>query len=155
MTEPFDYLQRRLAAQRQWHNDKAAWNKRRYYSVEIATLLAGAAIPIVNLWVADPFCSRVLSGLLGGVVVVAAGVGKLFKFQENWLQFRTLTETLEREEELYKTGVGEYAAAADEAGRNRLLVERTESVLAGSVSQFIATHRAARVGAPAEDNPAS
>lgn len=148
MNEPFEYLQRRVEAQQKWHSCKAAWNKRRYYGVEITTLLAGAAIPVVNLWVAD---ARVLSGLLGGLIVVANGVGKLFKFQENWLQFRTLSETLEREQEFYKTGVGDYAPAT--AGdRDRLLVERVENILAGTVSQFIAMHRAARDGAPASED---
>jgi hypothetical protein len=119
--------------------------------VEIATLLAGAAIPVVNVWTAVSAWSRFLSAILGGVVVVAAAVGKLFKFQENWLQYRTLAEALEREEEIYKTGVADYAAA-DETARDRLLVERVENMLAGSVSQFIATHRAAPDGAPAKDN---
>ncbi|MES2924478.1 MAG: DUF4231 domain-containing protein [Verrucomicrobiota bacterium] len=118
--EPFDYLQRRVVGQRTWHSTKAAWNKRRYYGVEITTLLAGALIPVVNLWIADP---RVLSGILGGAIVIAAGIGKLFKFQENWLQFRTLAEALEREEEFYKTGVADYAGA-DDARRDSLLVER-------------------------------
>ena len=37
------------------------------------------------------------SAVLGGVVIVAASVGNLFKFHENWLQYRTLVEALERE----------------------------------------------------------
>ena len=54
-----------------------------FYAVEVATLLAGAAIPVVNLWlVHDAFWAGVLSAILGGVVVVAASVGKLFKFHE-------------------------------------------------------------------------
>lgn len=150
MSEPFPYLQRRVETQIEWHSAKAVWNKRCFYCAEITTLLAGAAIPVVNLWVSGPDLPRVLSGILGGVIVVAAGIGKLFKFQENWLQFRTLAEALEREVEFYKTGVADYAAA-DKAGRHRLLVERVENILAGSVSQFIATHRAARNDEPATD----
>jgi hypothetical protein len=90
MNGTFEYLERRLEPQRKWHNEKAKWNKRHFYTVEVATLLAGATIPIVNLWVAkDPFWAGVLSAILGGVVVVAASIGKLFKFHENWLQYRT------------------------------------------------------------------
>ena len=151
MSEPFEYLQRRVATQLQWHNAKAAWNKRCFYCTEITTLLAGTAIPVVNLWVTGSDLSRMLSGILGGVIVIAAGIGKLFKFQENWLQFRTLAEALERESEFYKTGVADYAAAG-EAGRNRLFVERAENILAGSVSQFVATHRAASDGAPVKED---
>jgi hypothetical protein len=121
MNGPFEYVERRLEPQRKWHNEKATWNKRRFYTAEVATLLAGAAIPIVNLWVVkDPYWAGLLSAILGGVVVVAASVGKLFKFHENWLQYRTLVEALEREKELYSVGAGDYAEL-DEAGRNRLL----------------------------------
>jgi len=148
MNETFEYLERRLEPQRKWHNEKAKWNKRRFYTVEVATLLAGAAIPIINLWLAkDPYWAGVLSAILGGVVVVAASVGKLFKFHENWLQYRTLVEALEREKELYSNGAADYAEL-DEAERNRLLVERVESILASTTSQFIETHQTARdVGA--------
>jgi hypothetical protein len=144
MNGPFEYVERRPELQRKWHNEKATWNKRRFYTAEVATLLAGAAIPVVNLWVAkDPFRTGVLSAVLGGVVVVAASVGKLFKFHENWLQYRTLAEALEREKELYSVGAGDYAEA-DEEGRNRLLVERVENILANTTSQFIETHQGAR-----------
>jgi hypothetical protein len=47
--------------------------------------------------VKDPYWAGVLSAVLGGVVVVATSVGKLLKFHENWLQYRTLVEALERE----------------------------------------------------------
>jgi hypothetical protein len=150
MSETFEYLQRRLEPQRQWHNDKATWNKRRFYAVEIATLLAGAAIPVVNLWlVHDAYWAGVISAILGGVVVVAAAIGKLFKFHENWLQYRTVVEALEREKELYTVGAADYATA-DETGRNRLLVERVENLLVNTTSQFIETHRTAH-GAPADE----
>ncbi len=144
MNETFEYVERRLEPQRKWHNDKATWNKHRFYTVEVATLLAGAAIPVVNLWlVHDAFWAGVLSAILGGVVVVAASVGKLFKFHENWLQYRALVEALEREKELYSVGAADYSEL-DEAGRNRLLVVRVESILASTTSQFIETHRSAR-----------
>jgi uncharacterized protein DUF4231 len=81
MNETFEYLGRRLEPQRKWHNEKATWNKRCFYTVEVTTLLAGAAIPIVNVWVVkDPYWAGVLSAVLGGVVVVATSVGKLLSF---------------------------------------------------------------------------
>ena len=63
------------------------------------------------------------SAVLGRVVVVAVSVGNLFKFHQNWLQYRTLVEALEQEKELHSVPGGEYAEA-DEEGRNRLLLER-------------------------------
>jgi hypothetical protein len=135
------YVQRRLEDQRLWHSAKATWNKRRFYAAEIATLLAGACIPIVNVWtVDDPYIARVVSAILGGVVVVAAGVAKLLKFQENWLQFRGIAETLGRERELYLGKVGDYATT--DTQRETLLVDRVEALLSSTTTRFIATHRA-------------
>lgn len=144
MSEPFEYLAQRLIPQREWHDRKAAVNKRRYYYTQLATLLAGATIPIVTLWAANnPYWSGLLTAILGGVVVVAAAVEKLFKFQENWLLYRTVAEALAREEQLYQTGAAEYAGA-DEAARKRLLAERAETVLSTTTSQYVATHKSTR-----------
>jgi hypothetical protein len=146
MAETFEYLQRRLEEQRQWHSDKAAWNKRWFYRTEIATLFAGAAIPIMSLLcVNHPSRAGVLTAILGAVVVLAAAFAKLFKFHENWLQYRTVVETLGREKELYLNATADYAEP-DERRRNQLLVERVENILAATTSQFVAAHRSARDG---------
>ena len=137
----FDYPVRRVEGQAKWHSAKATWNKRRYYTFEIATLVAGALIPIVNVWAGeDSTAVRVWSAILGGVVVLAAGISKLFKFQENWLQYRGIAEALTRERELFFARAAEYAGD-DETARRALLVERAETLLANVTAQFIATHR--------------
>jgi hypothetical protein len=50
-----------------------------------------------------------------------------------------LVEALAREKELYSVGAGDYAV--DEAGRNRLLVERVENLITNKTAQFIETHK--------------
>ena len=118
--------------------------------MEVVTLLSGAAIPVVNLWVIkDAYLAGVLSAILGGLVVVAAAV-KLFKFHDNWLHYRALVEALAREKELYSAGAGDYASPLDEAGRKRLLVERVENLLASATSRFIEAHRSEREAPAAE-----
>jgi hypothetical protein len=82
--------------------------------------------------------------------VVAAAVGKLFKFHENWLHYRGLVEALGREKELYSAGAGDYASPLDEPGGKRLLVERVENLLASATSRFIETHRSDRDAPAAE-----
>ena len=141
MNDSFDYLDRRLLPQRKWHSAKSKWNKQRFYCVEIVTLVAGAGIPIVNVWaVDDPYWTRVFSALFGGVVVLAVALGKLFKFQENWLQCRTLVEAFDRETELYRMSLGEYRGAVP-ADRDGILVERIEGLLSTTTASYISSHR--------------
>jgi hypothetical protein len=141
MSAQFEYVKRRLEPQEKWHDERAKLNKRLFYTAEVATVLSGAAIPVVNLWaVQDKYLAGVLSAILGGVVVVAAAIGKLFKFHDNWLHYRALVEALAREKELYAAGAGEYAAV-EAAARDRLIVERVENLLANKTAQFLETHR--------------
>lgn len=151
MTEKFEYVQRRLEPQEKWHEAKARWNKWLFYLAEVTTLLAGAAIPVLNLWVVkDPYLAGVLSAIFGGLVVVSAAVGKLFKFHDNWLHYRALVEAMAREKELYAAKAGDYAAPLSEAERNRLLVERVESLLASATSRFIEARRSAQTSPASE-----
>ena len=146
MSGQFDYVQCRLEPQEKWHDERAKLNKRLFYTVEVATVLAGAAIPVVNLWaVKDAYLAGLLSAVFGGGVVVAAAIGKLFKFHDNWLHYRALVEALAREKQLYSAGAADYALV-DGAPRDRLLVERVENLLANKTAQFIETHQTAPDG---------
>lgn len=141
MSADFPYLERRLQEQIQWHSDKASRNKAWYYAMEITTLGSGALIPVVNIiWSGTP--AKGLSAALAALVVLSTGIGKLCKLQENWLSFRALAETLQREKELYEYGVGDYAA--ETSNRNQLLVERVENLIASTTSQFLANQRTER-----------
>lgn len=143
MTEELAYLDDRLEDQRKWHSGKATWNKNRFYVVEIITLVAGGLIPVINvLNVAEPWL-RVLSASLASVIVLATGIGKLYKFQENWLNFRAVAEMLKREREFYRYEVSQYAVRSDRE-RGKKLVERVENILASTTSQYVSIHGAER-----------
>jgi len=156
MSESFEYINRRLESQRKWHSDQAGWNKKWFYTVEIITLVAGALIPIINVidWPSGSHVVRILSASLAAILVVAASLGRLYKFQENWLNYRGLTEALRREEEMYLNRVGEYGVLSDQE-RNRLLVERVEGILASTTTQYLTLHRAERERPPTPAPPDS
>jgi hypothetical protein len=146
MSTATSYLDERLREQAEWHSSKATRNKNKFYTVEIITLIAGALIPVLNVitidsWKNFPHVQRLGSALLAALIVVATGISKLYKFQENWLTYRGLTEELKREEQLYLNKVGQYADT-DEEKRHQLLVERAETILSTTTSRFISIHRA-------------
>jgi len=144
MPEEFKYLNDRIEAQIKWHTDKAAWNKTKYYLAEIITLGAGALIPVINVFdvLSNPGLIRILSASLAALAVFSSGTSKLYKFQENWLNFRALAEALRREKELYFYQVGDYESQMER--RQKLLVERIENMLASATSQYVSIQRAER-----------
>lgn len=144
MTPP-DYLTRRLDIQKAWHAKKARFNKTWYLALEITTMVAGACIPIVNVIPAGANADwqRIASAALAAVVVFAAGISKLCKFQETWLRYRAIAENLERERELFVAGLGDYGNA-DPQKALAALVDRVELLLADQTAQFLASQRTAR-----------
>lgn len=141
MEENFKYIEDRLNEQKKWHSEKAGMNKKKYYIFEIIMLTAGSAIPVIN--VIDDisgFIIRILSAGLAAISVVSAGIAKLYQFQENWLNFRAVSEALGREKEYYLYRVGEYDQK-DESERQKLLIERVENIIATSTDQFLYIHK--------------
>jgi hypothetical protein len=143
MSDDFKYLNDRIEAQINWHSEKAGRNKKNYYVTEIIILVSGALIPVINALegIPEPLL-RALSASLGALTVLAAGIGKLFKFQESWLNFRALSEALKREKELYLNQVGDYETASDR--KQKILVEHVEGMLASATAQFVSIQRAER-----------
>ena len=112
--------------------------------MEIITLLGGALIPIINVGAFMPETwLRLTSAGLASIIVIANGISKLYKFQENWLNYRGLAEVLKREKEFYTHEVGDYAKRGDQA-RQKIFVERVEDLLAGTTVAYLALHKTER-----------
>lgn len=141
MGESFDYLEKRIDIQREWHSNKAALNKNKYYAIEIIVLISGALIPVINVASVIPNnLVRLLSALLAAIGVLSAGIGKLYKFHETWLNYRAVAEALKREKEFFINKVGDYNSEQPE----KKLVERIESILSSVTEKFVLIHEARR-----------
>ncbi len=105
MATEFNYIKDRLDDQQHWHSAKATKFKKNYYFAESLTLISGALIPVINvLNFSNPEYMelvQIASALLASVAVVSGGISKLFKFQDNWLNYRAVAETLNREKHYY------------------------------------------------------
>lgn len=144
MTDDFKYLEDRIESQRKWHSAKATTNKNHYYFTETIALVAGASIPVINVLdiLPDGRTLQFLSAALAAMIVISVGIAKLFKFQENWLNYRALAEALKREKELYIYKVGDYDREDEQ--REKILIERVENLLGTTTSQFVSIHRSER-----------
>jgi Protein of unknown function (DUF4231) len=143
-----DYLKDRLEEQRSWYAAKSSFNKSRYRLFQIITIIASAAIPVINLtsgW-GD---SGTQHGALLATSIISAGVAiviaftQLEKYFETWILYRTTAESLKREKFLFQNNCGEYSNLA-EVDKNRLLVERVEAMLSSENSKFFALQQQAR-----------
>lgn len=140
MSEPASYKQERLQKQIDWHSEKARHNKLRFRLYQIITLTASVTIPIINVANIGDFQTRIISSIIGGIIVVTTGLTQLEKYQENWILYRTSSELLKKEKYFFENGVGEYSNL-DDKEKNKLFVERIESIVSAETSKYFTIHQ--------------
>jgi hypothetical protein len=124
----------RLEEQLHFYDRGATRNRLSYQVLKVLQLVGAAAIPVA----AAAGGTALLLGILGGLIVVFEGVQQLFKFQENWISYRTTSEGLKQEKYLFLSEAGDYSSAPRPL---RLLAERVESLSSNENSGWAAARR--------------
>jgi Protein of unknown function (DUF4231) len=127
-------IDRRIA----WYDRNARRSQFLFKGFKVLTLLAAAAIPFgAGLSAADIGSAGVATfaiGLLGAAIVVVEGFQQLFQWQQNWLNYRSTCETLERERSLFLARAGSYAGVR---GPHARFAERAEAIMAQEHSKWL------------------
>lgn len=119
------YFEQRLDDQINWYDDKSSLNKNRYSRLRLLEIIFAAMIPLLAGYARESEYLGYAIGLLGMLVAVIAGVIGLYRFQENWIEYRAQAESLKQEKYLYLTRATPY----DNEGAFELLVQRVEALL--------------------------
>lgn len=98
-----EYIEKRVKDQIKWYSDKSEWNQRWYKKIRLTEFTVAILIPFLASYV-DSFWI----GLMGVIVAVCAGILTIYKFHENWIKYRTTSETLKHHLHLFKTKVEPY-----------------------------------------------
>jgi hypothetical protein len=127
-----DYIKKRLQPQIVWYDEKSKVNMYRYHILQLLTIFFGVLIPVINIVPIDDndFVIRIISAILGSIIVGITGLLQLTKAQESWILFRSTAETLKREYNLYMFKTGDYSSPnlTDET-RNKMFIERIEAII--------------------------
>jgi hypothetical protein len=128
--EQFDeYLKERYRDQIDYYDAKAGWNKRMYNWFQWSVIIVSAVMPVLVVSTFETFETKYIKWATAGLsLLLAIGTSalKAFKFQENWLNYRQLAETLKQEKYFYEAELGSYANAAD---KRAMFVDHVESLI--------------------------
>ena len=92
-----------------------------FYIIRSTEIIIAGLIPALFHW-------SVVKGvlpLLSAIVAILAGLIALFKFQENWISYRTTSESLKHEKYLYLTKVSPY----DRENSFETLIKNVENII--------------------------
>jgi hypothetical protein len=120
-----EYFQQRLENQIEWYSNKSSYCQIRYKALRLAEIVAAAFIPLLSGMGEKVFCGPWIIGSLGVLIAIAAAAGSLFKYHENWIQYRSTSEILKYEKFLF---LGR-AAPYDGEDCFPVLVQRVEAFI--------------------------
>ncbi len=121
-----DYIKDRLENQIDWYDKKSIRSQKLFKRLQVIVILSSATIPFLSGYMdGTSLYLKVVIGLLGLVIASITAIIGLYRFQENWLEYRTTCETLRHEKYLYLAKATPY----NEERSFLLLVERIESLI--------------------------
>lgn len=104
-----EYLKNRVDDQIDWYDKKSLWNHQWFKRLQLFSLIAAAFIPVLVIYTTDSSGAlRFVVAFLGASIAIVSGVIGLYRFQENWIEYRTSCESLRHEKYLYLTKTEPY-----------------------------------------------
>lgn len=131
-----NYFKERYENQVQWYEDRSRRNKLYYHFAQWVAIVVSASLPV--LIVVVPEDMKIISIIPSVILAVTTTALKTFKFQENWLSYRTIAETLKKERHYYNLGANGYDVEDD---KEQLFVKRVEALISRENTLWLETNR--------------
>jgi len=135
MTKQETYLLQRWQTQRDYYSKQSARNKRWHQGLQLFIAVGAIAVPIIlNI----PEIPKQIPTILSGLVAGAAALENVYRFGDNWRNFRQTLEALKRERALFDASAGPYR---DSENAFTLFVERVESLTSEETMRYFPKER--------------
>jgi len=141
-----DYFEQRLDDQIDWYDRKSSLNQSAYKRMRLVEIVAAASIPFLAGYAQASVYVGIAIGLIGLTVAALAGILSLYRFQENWNEYRSAAESLKQEKYLYLARTAPY----DGDRSFELLVQRVEALLKSETTAWTQAMRASVAADSAE-----
>lgn len=103
-----EYILSRLDDQIEWYSLKSSKAKFMHQIFRVFVIIFSAVIPLVAGIEFNQNLKNITLSIIGFLITVLVGLSSLFKYQENWTEYRTTSETLKHEKMLFLTKSGPY-----------------------------------------------
>lgn len=98
-----EYISTRLDPQIEWYDKKSVHAQRRYKQFQVAEIIFAAFIPLLSGYTSLCDLIPIIIGFLGAIIAIIESITKLYKYHENWIQYRSTCEMLLYQKHLYLT----------------------------------------------------
>lgn len=121
-----NYIEERVNRQIEWYDSKSKEAKKRYKIFTYVILISSAFIPLLTNLAIEQFGIKLIVSFLGVFTTLSQGIINLNDYNENWIEYRTVCETLKKEKYMFLAKSGVYN---DTENPYKYFVERIESII--------------------------
>lgn len=118
------YMEERVNPQIEWYDNKSQQSKRHNRFWSYTVILLSTMIPIIIIVNNTNPVVTFIVALLGAFISIAESLNNFNKHGENWIEYRTVCETLKHEKNMFTYKSGVYSE-----GDLSFFVERIESII--------------------------
>lgn len=133
-----EYLTTRLEEQINWYNKKSIINQEWYKALKIIDCTLALLIVPFSYYIDRCQWFQYAVIIAGMAISLSNFLQSIYKYHENWIQYRATAELLKHEKYLFLTQSGGYSVACDPF---RELVERCESIISSENIDWAQLHK--------------
>lgn len=129
-----EYIEKCLDKQLEWYSKKSAHSQKMYKRSQIIEIVLASCIPLLSGYASKSTYISVIIGLLGAAIAITESVSKLYKWHENWIQYRTTSELLKYHKHLYLTQSPPYTAG--NITIDNIFIKNIEDIISSENNQW-------------------
>ncbi len=127
-----EYFKLRVDDQIDWYDKKSVTSQKLFKRLRLIELVCAAFIPLLAGYATQAKSIQYTIGAMGLIVAIITGIIGLFRFQENWVEYRTTCESLKHEKYLFLTKCKPY----DSADAFQFFVNQVERLISSENSKW-------------------
>ena len=129
-----EYIKTRVDNQIDWYDKKSLHCQKCYKRIQFWEIIFAASIPLLSGYSTRCFIIPIVIGVLGVIITILESITKLYKYHENWIQYRSTCELLRYQKNLYLTGSSPYNNTDDTI--DNLFVRNIEQIISSENNQW-------------------
>lgn len=103
-----EYITNRVDNQISWYDSKSVHCQKVYKFFQTVEIIIAALIPLLSGYTEIHISIPIIIGIFGAIIAIIESITKLFKWHENWIEYRTTCELLRYQKYLYITKSAPY-----------------------------------------------
>lgn len=129
-----EYIKTRVDSEIKWYSQKSKHCQNMYKAYQVAEIILASLIPLLSAYSEKFTIISLIIGLFGAIIAIIESITKLYKYHENWIQYRTTCELLKYQKHLYLTKSYPYNDS-DETIEN-IFVKNIETIISSENNQW-------------------